>query len=294
MPMTSSQRPSVLVTNISPNATERSLSEFFSFSGEIRRISIRDEADGTKSATVTFKDAKALDTALLLTGAVIVDRAVMITAASGVPNSPNTPLMSPVSQTSPLAEPNRTERAIAAMLARGYVLSSDVLSRARAVDEKHGLTSRVRAKLAAVDAMYNVTERTKALGQRADAALKDVDTRLGLSTYAKAAVGALERSMNSVKDVAMTNTTVARVTNVVNNAVTAVETHVLAVSSEAKRQINVQVPNANDEYALVPDYEPPPFTPEGAQPQPTHTLDEDNNADMPKADTTNVAAPARA
>jgi hypothetical protein len=68
----------VQVTNVSSKATQHDLKEFFSFSGEIQHIELEKDGGGSQVAYVTFKDARALDTALLLSGAVIVDQAVNI------------------------------------------------------------------------------------------------------------------------------------------------------------------------------------------------------------------------
>lgn len=51
---------------LSDLATEREIHEFFSFSGEIEHIEIHREAPQSATAFVTFKDAKALEIALLL------------------------------------------------------------------------------------------------------------------------------------------------------------------------------------------------------------------------------------
>jgi Ran GTPase-activating protein (RanGAP) involved in mRNA processing and transport len=56
----------VQVTNVSSKATQHDLKEFFSFSGEIQHIELEKDGGGSQVAYVTFKDAQALDTALLL------------------------------------------------------------------------------------------------------------------------------------------------------------------------------------------------------------------------------------
>ncbi|KZV48997.1 hypothetical protein F511_09593 [Dorcoceras hygrometricum] len=75
------QTRTVQVKRLSDLATEREIHEFFSFSGEIERVEIRREPGQSKTAFVTFKDARALEIALLLSGATIVDQVVSITTA---------------------------------------------------------------------------------------------------------------------------------------------------------------------------------------------------------------------
>ncbi|KAJ7971920.1 binding partner of ACD11 1 [Quillaja saponaria] len=62
------QTRTVQVTHVSDLASEREIHEFFSFSGEIEHIEIRNETGKSKIAFVTFKDPKALEIALLLSG----------------------------------------------------------------------------------------------------------------------------------------------------------------------------------------------------------------------------------
>jgi hypothetical protein len=71
----------VFVTNISPSAGDKTVSDFFSFCGEIRSLVLRHaagHADGTQEAIVTFESAAAAKTAQLLTNALIVDRAISV------------------------------------------------------------------------------------------------------------------------------------------------------------------------------------------------------------------------
>ncbi|KAK4392002.1 Binding partner of ACD11 1 [Sesamum angolense] len=75
------QTRTVQVKRVSDLATEREIHEFFSFSGEIEHIEIRREAGESRIAFVTFKDPKALEIALLLSGATIVDQVVSIAPA---------------------------------------------------------------------------------------------------------------------------------------------------------------------------------------------------------------------
>ncbi|GJV50326.1 binding partner of ACD11 1-like protein, partial [Tanacetum coccineum] len=56
----------VQVGHLSDLATEREIHEFFSFSGDIDHVEICRDLEQNKTAFVTFKDAKALEIALLL------------------------------------------------------------------------------------------------------------------------------------------------------------------------------------------------------------------------------------
>ncbi|KAJ0908733.1 putative RNA recognition motif domain, nucleotide-binding alpha-beta plait domain superfamily [Helianthus annuus] len=75
------QTRTVHVGHLSDLATEREIHEFFSFSGDIEHVEICRDSERKKTAFVTFKDPKALEIALLLSGATIVDQIVSITPA---------------------------------------------------------------------------------------------------------------------------------------------------------------------------------------------------------------------
>ncbi|WRX23649.1 RNA recognition motif domain - like 10 [Theobroma cacao] len=107
------QTRTVQVKNLSDLASEREIHEFFSFSGDIERIEIIGEPGQSKIAYVTFKDPKALEIALLLSGATIVDKIVVITCAENYLPKPeiheartadNTVSITPAEQSAPDAE----------------------------------------------------------------------------------------------------------------------------------------------------------------------------------------------
>nr|GMD08565.1 binding partner of ACD11 1-like [Ipomoea batatas] len=69
----------VKVSNISLRACERDIKEFFSFSGDIEYVEMRSDTEQSQVAYVTFKDSQGAETAVLLSGATIVDMSVTVT-----------------------------------------------------------------------------------------------------------------------------------------------------------------------------------------------------------------------
>ncbi|GAB2239672.1 hypothetical protein Droror1_Dr00025585 [Drosera rotundifolia] len=67
----------VKVCNVSLSASDKDIKEFFSFSGDI------EYNEGSQTAYVTFKDTQGAETAVLLSGATIVDQSVIIALAPG-------------------------------------------------------------------------------------------------------------------------------------------------------------------------------------------------------------------
>jgi len=62
---------SVMVTNVAPEAIEKDLRDFFSFCGFVRSITIEKEDNGSQRAIIQFWDEKSIETALLLSQALI-------------------------------------------------------------------------------------------------------------------------------------------------------------------------------------------------------------------------------
>jgi len=145
----------VNVTNISPSTTESQLQEYFSFCGKIASIGF-DEKSSPKSAVIYFEKAAAAKTALMLNGGTLDDAHLTVTSDTadsdeGEPQPP-TPRAS-------LDQTDKPRAAIAAeYLAKGYVLSDQILQRAIELDKKQGISKRF------VDFIHSVDST---LGQKA-------------------------------------------------------------------------------------------------------------------------------
>ncbi|XP_039126084.1 binding partner of ACD11 1 [Dioscorea cayenensis subsp. rotundata] len=206
----------VEVTNLSPNATERDVYDFFSFSGAIEHIEIIRSGDYASTAYVTFKEPHSLETAVLLSGATIVDQRVCITNwgqtedASGIWDRPSWRIeddyesMSSEAnsfRTTPREAVTMTQEVVKTMLSKGYVLSVDALSKAKAFDESHQVSATAAAKVAELSKRIGLTDKVYA-GVNA---VRSVDetyhvsetTKMAVSATGKAASAAAETVMNS-------------------------------------------------------------------------------------------------
>lgn len=68
----------VYVSNISASASDKQVSEFFAFCGAISAVQIVAHAADSRHGVVTFDQPSAWQTAQLLSGARIVDRAILV------------------------------------------------------------------------------------------------------------------------------------------------------------------------------------------------------------------------
>ncbi|GLT47758.1 hypothetical protein SLA2020_214230 [Shorea laevis] len=211
------QTRTVQVKQVSDLATEREIHEFFSFTGDIEHIEITREPGQSKTAFVTFRDPKALEIALLLSGATIVDQIVSITPAENyipkhdmqavgavdnavsVTAAENIPTNNEA-KTSPAGSGriyvNRAQDVVASMLAKGSALGQDAMNKAKAFDEKHRLTASASAKVISFDKRVGLTEKLTVGISVVNEKVKSVDQRLHVSDKTMAAIFAAERKIN--------------------------------------------------------------------------------------------------
>ncbi|KAL2481790.1 RNA binding (RRM/RBD/RNP motif) family protein [Abeliophyllum distichum] len=209
------QTRTVQVKRVSDLASEREIHEFFSFSGEIENIEIRREAGQSKTAFVTFKDPKALEIALLLSGATIVDQIVTIVPAENyVPQSVvqevrivDNALSMSQEYDSPSAEGkmspsngsvyiSKAQDVVTSMIAKGSAIRQDAMNKAKAFDQKHQLTANASARVTSFDRRVGLTEKLTVGITVVNEKVKSVDQKFQVSDKTVAALMAAERKLN--------------------------------------------------------------------------------------------------
>lgn len=199
----------VKVSNLSLGASEQDIKEFFSFSGDIEYVEMRSDTERCQIAFVTFKDVQGAETAVLLSGATIVDMTVHIDL------DPNYKL--PPSATAPLLlsgkkiegnEPSAIQKAedvVSSMLAKGFILGKDALNKAKSLDEKHQLTSTASAKVASLDKKIGLSEKISIGTSIVNDKVREVDEKLHVSEKAKTAIAAAEQTVSNAGSAIMKN-----------------------------------------------------------------------------------------
>ncbi|GLU11105.1 hypothetical protein SLE2022_278740 [Rubroshorea leprosula] len=162
------------VTSLSPKATEKDVHEFFAYCGAIEHVEIIRCGEDACTAYVTFKDAYALETAILLSGATIVDQSVCISRwGSYIDDSypwdgPSWKIQE--DSNSMIAHANQfastpgeavtaTQEVVKTMIAKGYVLGQDALFKAKAFDESHQVSATAAAKVAELSSRIGLTDK---------------------------------------------------------------------------------------------------------------------------------------
>ncbi|EFJ10633.1 hypothetical protein SELMODRAFT_47823, partial [Selaginella moellendorffii] len=197
------QNNTVRVTNLSIRATQQDILNFFSFSGEIQNVELERQHFflfsnfSSQVAHVTFKDPDAVDTALLLSGATIVDQSVLIAPVED---------WTPSNQVAGSSVPeNKAQAVITTMLAKGFVLGKDAMGKAKAFDDKHRFTASATATMADIDKKIGFREKINAGTAAVNQGVRAVDQKFQVSEKTKTAFTTAEQKMSSAGSALMKN-----------------------------------------------------------------------------------------
>ncbi|KAK7315558.1 hypothetical protein VNO77_34111 [Canavalia gladiata] len=261
--ITTMQTRTVQVKQVSDLAGEREIHEFFSFSGEIEHIEIQNVSGKSKTAFVTFKDPKALEIALLLSGATLVDQIVSINPVENyipehemqevrmVENAINVAPenISPNIEEEKASPSNgrvyisRAQDAVTSMLAKGSAIRQDALNKAKAFDEKHQLTANASAKVVSFDKRVGLTEKLTVGISVVNEKVKSVDQRLHVSDKTMSAIFAAEKKLNDTGSAVKTSRYVTAGTAWLNGAFSKVAKAGQVAGTKTREKFHLAVSN---------------------------------------------------
>ncbi|CAI7856640.1 unnamed protein product [Closterium sp. NIES-53] len=225
---------SIQASNISYKASEKDIYEFFSFSGDITGIETKTDLKKGQVAYVTFADERALETALLLTGAVIVDEPIIVEVAEGYEPPQRAShvaqeVQRAVSAQAPAGSltPSFTapdiksaEGVVASLLASGYILGKDAAGKAKEFDTKHEFTRTASIQVAALkdrtvetaatlDKKYAISQKLSETKETVARSWTTVDEQYKVSQTARGAAAVAEASISEAGQYLMKNQYVA-------------------------------------------------------------------------------------
>ncbi|KAM6556638.1 hypothetical protein CsatB_003657 [Cannabis sativa] len=273
----------VKVSNVSLGANERDIKEFFSFSGDIEYVEMMSDNERSQIAYVTFKDGQGAETAVLLSGATIVDMSVTITLA---PDYELPPAASAPPVTENKAPPGgesairKAEDVVSGMLAKGFVLGKDAVNKAKTFDEKHQLTSTASAKVVSLDKKIGLTDKINAGTSLVSDKVREVDQKFQVSEKTKTAFAAAEQKVSEAGSAIMKNRYVFTGASWVTGAFSKVAKAAGEVSQKTKEKVGIveeeQKRKIVDDYAQVHLSESPkasaPSEPKQSKPEPAQGL----------------------
>lgn len=91
------------------------------------------------------------------------------------------------------------------MLAKGFILGKDAVNKAKALDEKHQLTSTAAAQVATLDQRIGFSEKIGMGATMVNDKVKEMDEKFQLSEKTKTAFSAAENTVSSAGSVIMKN-----------------------------------------------------------------------------------------
>lgn len=272
----------IKVSNVSLGAYEQDIKEFFSFSGDIEYVEVQSDTERTQIAYVTFKDPQGAETAVLLSGATIVDSVVTITLAPDYQ-------LPPAASAPPLVEENKTpggsesalrkaEDVVSSMLAKGFILGKDAVNKAKSFDDKHQLTSTATAKVVTFDRKLGLSEKISMGTSAVNDKVREVDQKFQVSEKTKSAFAAAEQKVSSAGSTIMKNRYVFTGVSWVSGAFNKVAKAAGEVGQKTKEKVGVAEEEAKRKG--VSDYAPLHFS-------------ESPNAPLPKEEHPSKPAPAQ-
>lgn len=284
---------SVLVTNISPSANEKTVSDFFSFCGKISQLFLKkEEGKDTSSAVIQFETESAAKTALLLTNALIVDRPITVTAY--LPSS-ETAAPSLESHGTPVDQSNITQKdfngvpdedrsktsVIASLIAAGYRLTENALEKAKEADERNNFSARAKivvdqmvVKVHEIDVQYGISDKANNAVKAVQDTAHSLDAQYGISDKTAAAVSAIKSGAQVGLEVAQSGLNKAQENPTIKKGVDSVKSTAAVVSGAVSQGVN-QLNNTVNDITV----------------QTRHEIDE-NKAKSAHPDTTSTPVPA--
>ncbi|XP_051193204.1 binding partner of ACD11 1-like isoform X2 [Lolium perenne] len=196
----------VKVHNVSLQASERDIKEFFSFSGDIVYVEMQGADERSQFAYITFKSDQEAERAMLLTGATIVDMAIIITPATNY-QLPAAVLADLESKTPRAIEAalHKAEDVVGSMLAKGFILGKDALEKAKTFDETHQLTSTATAKVSSIDKSLGLSEKISTGTLVVNEKMKEMDEKYQVAEKTKSALVAAEQTVSTAGSAIMSN-----------------------------------------------------------------------------------------
>jgi len=252
----------VIVTNVSPSATEKTVSDFFSFCGKIVSMKLtNEEGRATKSAVVQFETESAAKTALLLSNALIVDLPIAVvpyseeaassstTAAGGVESSSSTSADDIRTREFNVPDEHRSKTSvIVSLIAAGYVLGEESIQKAKEFDEKHNILLQARIGyeqgkkvLLGVDQKLHLSEKVLAVTAAVEEKAKQVDEKYQLSDKAQLAATMVRDKTTETIAKLKENNTVAGGINKFNDLADNVKAQVTSKYNDIQQQVSAAV-----------------------------------------------------
>jgi hypothetical protein len=141
----------------------------------------------------------------------------------------------------------KAEDIVGTMLAKGFILGRDALDRAKALDEKHQLTSTATARVSSFDKGIGLSEKISVGTSVMNDKVKEMDQKYQVSEKTKSALAAAEQSVSTAGSAIMKNRYVLTGAAWVTGAFNRVANAANDVGGKAKEKIAAEQEHKNVE-----------------------------------------------
>ncbi|CAM8942141.1 unnamed protein product [Rhodiola kirilowii] len=233
------QMTTVKVRNISLAVSEKDITEFFCFSGEIVYVEMQRESETTQLAYVTYKDAQGAETAVLLSGATIGGLCVVITSAEDYQLQPEALAQIAEKKSAGTNDSvmKKGEEIVSTMIAKGFVLGKDALNKAKELDEKHQIISNASATVASIDQKIGLSEKVSIGKSIVNDKVRGIDERFQVSEKTMSAFSLAEQKASIAGSAIMSNPYVSAGASWISSALGVVTKAAEDVSSMTKEKV---------------------------------------------------------
>ncbi|KAL7605208.1 binding partner of ACD11 1-like [Lactuca sativa] len=227
---------------------------------------MKSENERAQNAFVTFKEPQGAETAVLLSGATIVNQSVTIVLAPEYTLPPFTTTLSDQQNTATGGQGvggaesavQKAEDVVSSMLAKGFILGKDAVNKAKLFDEKVQFTSTAAAKAATIDQKIGLTEKINLGTTLVNEKVKEMDQKFQVSEKTKTAFATAEQTVSVAGSALMKNRYVLTGTAWVAGAFSRVTKAAGEVGQKTMEKVAVEEQAAGTGTTRTTHQEPPP------------------------------------
>ena len=160
----------VQVTNITEEASNSNISDFFSFCGKIKSLSVQEAEDKTKKAIIEFEKPEATTTAVLLDNAIIINKPISVVLYSAEnekqaeEEKQNQVPTENITQRE-VEEDESKSSIVRSLISQGYELAHGTLQKAQQLDKDYEISQKInsgyetlKGKAAEYDSRWGVSD----------------------------------------------------------------------------------------------------------------------------------------
>jgi len=204
------------------------LNQFFSYCGQVTNLYVGESDNGTFDCYITFNSHAAISNALMLSGAKVNDSVILVTLSEDQEIKQSDYIVMNQENMLPADQRSKTSM-IATLLAQGYKLKDDALTKAREFDSQQGVSSGIQniakdvsGKVEEIDQKFGISTRLIGVTDTITSAGREFDQQYNVTGMTKSAITTggetISNTANQVQEYISSNENIQNGIEVVTNA----------------------------------------------------------------------------